>query len=137
MTQDAPKYLQIARGIRSDIYSGNYEPGDLLPTVEELDAEWEATSPTIMRALGVLEQEDLVRRGVEGWTVSEFAGRMPAVVAVSAVGYTVILCRACGFVWGNSVAFIERRGLEVDSFVDDHRDRHTSGAIVTADESGE
>jgi GntR family transcriptional regulator len=63
------KHLEIAHGIRWQIQSGDYEPGELLPTLEELDQEWEVTSPTMLRALGVLERDDTLRRGENGWTV--------------------------------------------------------------------
>ena len=73
-SEPIPKYLAIAQGIRWQILSGEYGPGELLPLVEDLDQEWEATSSTVLRALGELERDDVVRRVPEGWAVPGMRG---------------------------------------------------------------
>jgi DNA-binding GntR family transcriptional regulator len=63
-----PKYLEIAEVIRQGLQSGDYTPGDALYLADLAD-EFEVTEPTALRALGILEQEELVRRGRGGWTI--------------------------------------------------------------------
>jgi DNA-binding transcriptional MocR family regulator len=130
---DPPKYQEVARTLRWGLQSGDYSPGDLI-LLDDLTSEFEVTEPTALRALGLLEREDLVVRDGEGWTVADPAVRTPTVVAVTVLAYTVIVCETCGYVWGNSQAMIQRKGFQVDSMVEDHRSRHLSGLIGKGDE---
>lgn len=149
-----PKYLVIAQGLRWQIANGEYEAGDVL-VVEELDQEWEATSPTVVRALGVLEQDNLIRRGEDGWTVHERTAttldgirpgkitdipgtpEIPAMASVEAVGYVVVLCSVCGLVWSNPETTVHQNAYEIDVIVGEHGDLHESGAIVVGEEVDE
>lgn len=55
-----PPYVQIAADLRAKIADGKYAPGDRLPAITELAAEYHSASETIRRALGVLRDEGLV-----------------------------------------------------------------------------
>ncbi|WP_307710777.1 GntR family transcriptional regulator [Streptomyces sp. V1I6] len=60
-------YRDIAAALRQQISEGRYEPGDKLPMLTELQAEWGAGYQTVRSAIALLEQEGLVeavrRRG--------------------------------------------------------------------------
>ena len=68
-------YLQIAEAIRKDILTGRYKPGDRLPSVRELCADWNCTPGTIQRAYSELAREGLlVSRAGRG---TQVAGVVP------------------------------------------------------------
>ncbi|MFC7338032.1 GntR family transcriptional regulator [Haloferula chungangensis] len=62
MKEPQPKYLRVHKEIRRQIHNQQYLPGDLLPTEAELCARYEASRPTIARALKLLTDEKLVHR---------------------------------------------------------------------------
>ncbi|WP_327291441.1 GntR family transcriptional regulator [Streptomyces sp. NBC_01198] len=68
-----PKYRRIARGLRQDIESGRYRPGDRLPGENDLMAEHDVARMTARQALAVLQTEGLAeaRKGA-GVFVREF-----------------------------------------------------------------
>lgn len=55
-----PIYAQLAEQLRSQIISGQYQPGDRLTSVRELAAEAGVNPNTMQRALSELEREGLV-----------------------------------------------------------------------------
>jgi GntR family transcriptional regulator len=55
-----PFYLQIADDLRSAIHSGQYQPGDQLPSERELRDRWQVSSQTVRSALNQLHAEGLV-----------------------------------------------------------------------------
>ena len=61
------RYLEIAADLRSRILTGEWEPGSLLPRLDDLAPEYGANRDTIARAVKQLEGENLVwavpRRG--------------------------------------------------------------------------
>jgi GntR family transcriptional regulator len=59
----APLYVQIVSTIQDRITSGQYGPGEVIPSEPALQAEFGASRPTVVRALGVLQQD--------GWIVAE------------------------------------------------------------------
>src|SRR5690606_21686569 len=67
-----PKYARIAAGIRDAIASGEWAPGDRLPTTTELARTWATSRATIAHALGRLGREGVITylsdRG--GWQVA-------------------------------------------------------------------
>lgn len=67
-----PKYERIAAGIRDAITSGEWAPGDRLPTTTDLARTWATSRATIAHALGRLGQEGVITylsdRG--GWQVA-------------------------------------------------------------------
>lgn len=67
-----PKYARIAAGIRDAITSGEWAPGDRLPTTTELARTWATSRATIAHALGRLGREGVITylsdRG--GWQVA-------------------------------------------------------------------
>ena len=55
-----PIYMQIARIIEVKIISGEYTPGERLPSVRELAFSLKANPNTVQRALGDLENAKLI-----------------------------------------------------------------------------
>ena len=53
-------YRRVEMVIRARILAGQYEPGEKLPTVKELSAEFEVSKITISNALANLQREGLV-----------------------------------------------------------------------------
>lgn len=54
-----PPYLQVAQQLRERITSGQLAPGDLLPSVRQLAADWGISTATASRALATLQTERL------------------------------------------------------------------------------
>lgn len=72
---DTYLYHQIAETIRKDILTGRYKPGDRLPSVRKLCADWNCTPGTIQRAYNELAREGLlVSRAGRG---TQVAGIVP------------------------------------------------------------
>jgi len=61
-----PPYRQLAAIIRGQIESGELAPGQQLPSVIALAAEYQVSTPTVKKALGLLKAEGLVT-GVAGY----------------------------------------------------------------------
>jgi GntR family transcriptional regulator len=57
-----PKYARLAQSVRHAIRSGELEPGERLPTEEELCAEFGVSRGTVQQALRQLIRDGLVRR---------------------------------------------------------------------------
>jgi molybdate-binding protein/DNA-binding transcriptional regulator YhcF (GntR family) len=53
-------YEDIAAALRQQIATGEHQPGDKLPSVRELSAQWGCTPGTVSRAYAVLADEGLV-----------------------------------------------------------------------------
>src|SRR5437870_9325921 len=60
-TSDRPIYKQIADQLRSAIQSGEYPPGEALPSEAALSGTFAVTRMTVRQALDVLKAEGLVR----------------------------------------------------------------------------
>lgn len=58
--ESSPKYIRIARQIQEDI-SAKYAPGDYLPSVRSLSADFSVTVNTIRMALEILSKLGIVR----------------------------------------------------------------------------
>jgi DNA-binding GntR family transcriptional regulator len=56
----APPYAQVAQHIRDQIHAGDLRPGDRVPSVRELSAEWGISRATADKALSALRSEGLV-----------------------------------------------------------------------------
>ncbi len=61
-----PPYKQLAAIIRARIASGELTPGQQLPSVIAMAAEYELAVPTVRKAIGLLKAEGLVI-GVAGY----------------------------------------------------------------------
>jgi DNA-binding GntR family transcriptional regulator len=55
-----PPSRQIAAVLRGRIESGEYAPGSALPSIIQLSEEFEVTTNTVRKALGILKDEGLV-----------------------------------------------------------------------------
>src|SRR5262245_18006490 len=55
-----PLYVQIASVFRQKIQSGQWEPGQKISTIEQLQAEFQVARVTIRQAVELLSQEGLL-----------------------------------------------------------------------------
>ncbi|MFF1508837.1 TetR/AcrR family transcriptional regulator C-terminal domain-containing protein [Streptomyces sp. NPDC058326] len=58
---NVPPYLAIAAELRRRVRSGEFAPGDRVPSTRAITREWGVAMATATKALGVLRQEGLVR----------------------------------------------------------------------------
>lgn len=61
-TDSAPKYRLIYSQLRTALRDGTYDPGEKLPSENEMVEQFGASRPTVGRALAQLETEGLVER---------------------------------------------------------------------------
>jgi GntR family transcriptional regulator len=61
-----PPYLAVADALRERIDAGEWLPGEALPSVAALSAEYEVSTSTAGRAIRVLADEGRVTT-VQGW----------------------------------------------------------------------
>ncbi|MGW0192082.1 GntR family transcriptional regulator [Nonomuraea sp. NPDC003201] len=59
---ELPKYAQIVRAIRDKIADGTYPPGSLLPSETQLVKEFGVSRPTVVRALQLLQERNVISR---------------------------------------------------------------------------
>ncbi len=61
-----PKYAQIVNAVQTRITDGTYQPGTMIPSESQLMAEFTTSRPTVVRALGILQQDGWIesRAGV-------------------------------------------------------------------------
>ena len=60
LNEDSPIYIQLMEQIKAGIVSGEFPPGERLPSVRELAAEAGVNPNTMQRAFSELERENLV-----------------------------------------------------------------------------
>lgn len=60
-TSETPTYQQVAAILRERIVSGQYKPGDQLPSVHSIVMETGLADATVRAAVRVLREEGLVR----------------------------------------------------------------------------
>ena len=72
-------YERIVRAIEASIASGTLRPGDRLPSIRRMSAEWGVSMPTVVRAYRLLEARRLVQaRARSGIYVAPQTERRPA-----------------------------------------------------------
>lgn len=77
---ERPIYSQILEIIQMQIVSGQYGPGDKLPSVRELAADANVNPNTMQKAFALLEQSGLIcTQRTSGRTVTEDIGVIKAV----------------------------------------------------------
>ncbi len=97
-------YQKIADHFRGEILSGKLKPGDRLPSVRQLCAQWNCTPGTVQRAYNELSRHGLlVSRAGKGTLV---AGAIPAadVQAQPALRRAVLVYRCEGFLLETLIA---------------------------------
>lgn len=67
-----PPYVQVADEIRRQIVSGKLQPGEAIPSVRELSAEWDIARATAEKAVGLLKAQGLVTSRPGASTVVNF-----------------------------------------------------------------
>jgi DNA-binding transcriptional regulator YhcF (GntR family) len=60
LNSERPVYLQLMEQIQAEIISGNFKPGDKLPSVRDLAAEATVNPNTMQKALAELERVGLL-----------------------------------------------------------------------------
>lgn len=60
MTTDPPPFRKIAQALREEILAGRIEPGDQLPSENELAEQHSSTRTTVRKAIALLRSEGLV-----------------------------------------------------------------------------
>jgi len=60
LNTERPVYIQLIEQIQTEIISGNYKPGDKLPSVRDLAADATVNPNTMQRALVELERTGLL-----------------------------------------------------------------------------
>jgi DNA-binding transcriptional regulator YhcF (GntR family) len=60
INNDRPVYIQLIEQIQVEIISGNYKPGDKLPSVRDLAADATVNPNTMQKALAELERIGLL-----------------------------------------------------------------------------
>jgi GntR family transcriptional regulator len=58
-----PKYAAVVNAVQQRIEDGTYLPGATIPSETQLMDEFKTSRPTVVRALGILQQD--------GWIESE------------------------------------------------------------------
>lgn len=58
-----PKYAVVVNAVQQRIEDGTYAPGAAIPSETQLMAEFDTSRPTVVRALGILQQD--------GWIESQ------------------------------------------------------------------
>ena len=77
LQENMPIYVQIMNKVREAIASGELAPGERVPAIRELAAEFEVNPNTMQRALTELEREGLLlSRRTSGRFVTEDAERI-------------------------------------------------------------
>ncbi len=72
--KDSPIYIQIAKGLEDNIFTGVYKEGDQIPSTTELSVGFKLNPATVLKGMNILVQENIIykKRGV-GMFVSEGA----------------------------------------------------------------
>lgn len=78
LQRSLPPYLQIARNIRERILRGELKDGDPVPSLSEIQREWEIARATAVKVLSALQAEGLIQ---------SVSGR-GSVVSVQRLGHT-------------------------------------------------
>lgn len=91
-TGDRPVYQQIMAAIQGAVLTGQWQPGQKIPSVRDLAAQAKVNPNTMQRALTELEREGLlVGAGTTGRTVT----KDPAVLTAMKNHALAVLAREC------------------------------------------
>lgn len=98
---DRPIYTQILEEIQNRIISGQYKPGEKLPSVRELAAEANVNPNTMQKAFTELERSGLIlTQRTSGRTVTEDTGMINDLkknIAVSEIEHFIETMQQLGF----------------------------------------
>lgn len=72
--KDLPIYIQIAKGLEDNIFTGVYSEGEKIPSTTEISVGYQLNPATVLKGMNILVQEKIIfkKRGV-GMFVSEGA----------------------------------------------------------------
>lgn len=102
-----PEYMRIAADLRHRITSGEYEPGDRIPTLPELCERYGVSEITVRNALQLLRNEGLVESRARAGTVVR---KRPAIHRMPADRYRQTPgARATAFTRDQGIAWSEYR----------------------------
>lgn len=57
-----PLYKQLEEALKEAILSGEYQPGQQIPTENDLSASWQVSRVTVRKALDALTRENFLTR---------------------------------------------------------------------------
>lgn len=111
-SDDLPIYQQIMDGIKQRIATGDWAPGQKLPSVRELAVEAGVNPNTMQKALAQLEQEGLLyARRTAGRFVSEqeeITRELQEDMVQSYVEDFLENMRSLGYTLGDSISFLQK-----------------------------
>ena len=109
---DAPVYAQLVEHIKLAIVSGEFKPGDRLPSVRELST----AAGVMQRAFAELEREGLVlTQRTSGRSVTEDAGRVEQTkrqLAAAAIQTFWVNMRKLGIAQREALQLLQQSGTE-------------------------
>ncbi len=75
--KDLPIYIQIARSLEENIFTGIYNEGEQIPSTTEISVGYKLNPATVLKGMNILVQENIIfkKRGV-GMFVAEGAREM-------------------------------------------------------------
>lgn len=115
---DRPIYVQLAEQITMRIVSGDYLPGDKLPSVRDMAAEAEVNPNTMQRALADLERDGLVyTQRTSGRFITEDKTMIDTVknkLAMTQIADFFDKMALLGFTRKQTVALLEEAAKEAD-----------------------
>ena len=111
-SDDLPIYQQIMDGIKQRIASGDWAPGQKLPSVRDLAVEAGVNPNTMQKALAQLEQEGLLyARRTAGRFVAEqeeITRELQEDMVQSYVEDFLENMRSLGYTLGDSISFLQK-----------------------------
>lgn len=111
-SDDLPIYQQIMDGIKQRIATGDWAPGQKLPSVRDLAVEAGVNPNTMQKALAQLEQEGLLyARRTAGRFVSEqeeITRELQEDMVQSYVEDFLENMRSLGYTLGDSISFLQK-----------------------------
>lgn len=113
---DAPVYAQLVEHIKLAIVSGEFKPGERLPSVRELSTAAGVNPNTMQRAFAELEREGLVlTQRTSGRSVTEDAGRVEQTkrqLAAAAIQTFWVNMRKLGIAQREALQLLQQSGTE-------------------------
>lgn len=117
LKSDRPIYTQLLDHIKLGIISGNYLPGDKLPSVRDLAEEASVNPNTMQKALAELERLGLVyTQRTSGRFITEdveMIEKMKESVAKEQISDFFASMRKLGFTMEETIKLIEKEGKEM------------------------
>ncbi len=119
---DIPIYIQIAKGLEDNIFTGIYKEGEQIPSTTEMSVGYSLNPATILKGMNLLVQEEIIykKRGV-GMFVNEGAREKIKIKRMSSFkqGFVEPMVREAKNLGFNKKDIIELIGKEIDHEIRD------------------